>query len=303
MCNPYVGIEPRSNSRRVVRGPAFESERLVSHGYTGAEKVLAANYAPSDVVVFHRVYKRLGVEKGEERRVVAVDHANRAVVLEGKDGETVPWKPDLVAGRGRVEVYCAEDIELRAGDRIRWTRNDMRLRLVNSRTAEVASAGKDSVAFRLEDGRRLGLGWSDRQRRHLDRSWASTVHAFQGRTVDNVVAAMEANHPHLTTQKSFYVEISRARDRAELVTDDAARLREQLETVTGERVSALEGVGEASRDVPTRGMEVNEKAGRTANRGADPSTGTERDDGEPTRKDRNPAALTREKVVERDFGL
>ena len=57
-------------------------------------------------------------------------------------------------------------------------------------------------------------------------AWASTVHAFQGRTVDNVIAAMEATHPHLTTQKSFYVEISRARDRAELVTDDAKALRE-----------------------------------------------------------------------------
>ena len=25
------------------------------------------------------------------------------------------------------------------------------------------------------------------------------MHAFQGRTVDNVIAAMEANHPNLTT--------------------------------------------------------------------------------------------------------
>ena len=41
------------------------------------------------------------------------------------------------------------------------------------------------------------------------------------------------------------MEISRARDRAELVTDDAAALREQLEVVTGERISALEGIGEA----------------------------------------------------------
>ena len=64
-------------------------------------------------------------------------------------------------------------------------------------------------------------------------AWASTVHAFQGRTVDNVIAAMEANHPHLTTAKAFYVEISRARDRAELVTDDAQALKERLETVTG----------------------------------------------------------------------
>ena len=56
---------------------------------------------------------------------------------------------------------------------------------------------------------------------------------------------MEANHPHLTTQKSFYVEISRARDRAELVTDDAARLKKHLEQATGERISALEGIGAA----------------------------------------------------------
>jgi len=63
--------------------------------------------------------------------------------------------------------------------------------------------------------------------------------------VDNVIAAMEANHPRLTTAKSFYVEISRARDRAELVTDDARALKDRLESVTGERISALEGIGEA----------------------------------------------------------
>ena len=63
--------------------------------------------------------------------------------------------------------------------------------------------------------------------------------------MDNVIAAMEANHPKPTTQKSFYVEISRARDRTELVTGDAAALKEKLEAVTGERISALEGIGEA----------------------------------------------------------
>ena len=81
---------------------------------------------------------------------------------------------------------------------------------------------------------------------------ASTVHTFQGRTVDIVIAAMEARHPHLTTQKSFYVEISRARDRAELVTDDAAELRAQLQAVTGERIAALEGIGEMEREGPSK---------------------------------------------------
>ena len=58
---------------------------------------------------------------------------------------------------------------------------------------------------------------------------------------------MEANHPQLATARAFYVEISRARNRAELVTDDAQALKERLETATGERISALEGIGETVR--------------------------------------------------------
>ena len=35
------------------------------------------------------------------------------------------WKPNEIGGRrGGAEVYRAEAIELRAGDRVRWTRND-----------------------------------------------------------------------------------------------------------------------------------------------------------------------------------
>ena len=175
-----------------------------------------------------------------------VDRGNRIVHLESLDGSTVTWKPSEIGGRqGGTEVYRAESMELRAGDRIRWTRNDQSLGVVNSGLAEVLGVRNGRVTFRLEEGGTLTLTPGDAQLRHLDRAWCSTVHAFQGRTVDNVIAAMEATHPKLTTQKSFYVEISRARHRAELVTDDAGALREQLEAVTGERISALEGIGEA----------------------------------------------------------
>ena len=294
-----------------IHGPAFTGERLVSRGYTNAEKSLAANYAEGDIVAFHRPYKTLGIDKGDERRVADVDHKSHTVILEGGDGATVPWKPGRIAGRsGGAEVYRAEGIELRAGDRIRWTRNDKGLGLVNSRTAEVASVKDGRVTFRLEDGLMLDVKAGDPQLRHLDHAWASTVHAFQGRTVDNVIAAMEANHPHLTTQKSFYVEISRARDRAELVTDDARALREQLETATGERISALEGIGEAARDAPAKGMEVDAKAGRTADREAEATRDTDRGgseaagkETEPVVRNREPAAPDRGKRVEMDLGL
>ncbi len=250
-------IRERLEREGRLHGPTFKSERLVSHGYTNAEKALSGNYAEGDVVVFHRDYKRIGVDKGSARRVLGVDARRREVLLDGGADGTVRWKPGEIAGRrGGSEVYKVEGIELRAGDRVRWTRNDKGFGLVNSRTAEVVAVKSGRVSFRLEDGGNLELNRGDPQLRHLDHAWASTVHAFQGRTVDNVIAAMEATHPHLTTQKSFYVEISRARDRAELVTDDAKALREQLETVTGERISALEGIGETGRETHVRGQEA-----------------------------------------------
>ena len=283
-----------------IHGPAMEAERLVSKGYTDAEKALAANYAAGDVVAFHRPYKRIGVEKGDERRVVGVDHANRAVLLEGKEGGTVAWKPGEIGGRkGGTEVYRAEGIELRTGDRIRWTRNDTGLGLVNSRTAEVAEVRNGRVTFQLEDGRKLELGGNDPQLRHLDHAWASTVHAFQGRTVDNVIAAMEARHPHLTTQKSFYVEISRARDRAELVTDDAAELKAQFQAVTGECIAALEGIGAMERAAPEKATEAERGIEGQSVRGA----GQDREGPALPSKDREPPVPERGRGAGMDLGL
>ena len=279
-----------------VHGPSMTVERLVSRGYTNAEKTLAANYKPGDTVAFYRPNKRLGVEKGDELRVAGVDRKTRTVKLAGADGRTAAWEPNRIAARaGGVEVYRSEEIELRAGDSIRWTRNDAGLGLVNSGTAEVAAVHDGRVAFRLEDGRSLDLAPGDPQLRHRDRAWASTVHAFQGRTVDTVIAAMEANHPHLTTQKSFYVEISRARDRAELVADDRVALKEQLEAATGERIAALEAVEPDRAKGREAGLDRDRSAGRED--GALPSQERETSLGREIEQVRVP------KGVDRDLGL
>ena len=226
-----------------VSGPAREVEKLVPQRLTRAQMTVASNYAIGDTVIFNRAYKTLGVEAGDERRVVGVDRQWKRVDLTDIEGRIVKWAPDrLAAAKGGVEVYRGVAMELRAGDRVRWTRNDPGAGLVNGATATVERIERDGVRFRLEDGSAARLGDGDPQLRHLDRAWAATLHAFQGRTVDRIIAAMPADHPRLTTQQALYVAISRARDRAELVTDDAWKLADQLERATGERVAALDGV-------------------------------------------------------------
>ena len=186
-------------------------------------------------------------------------------------------------------------MELRAGDRIRWTRNDAGLGLINSATAEVAGVAGGKVTFRLGDGRMLDMAPGDPQFRHIDRAWASTVHAFQGRTVDTVIAAMEAKHPNLTNLKTLYVEISRARDRAELVTDDKAALRETLEAVTGERIAALEAVEPERAKDRAAGLDADRSAGRDG--GASESRQPERSSGADLEEAHTP------KGVDRGLGL
>ncbi len=65
------------------------------------------------------------------------------------------------------------------------------------------------------------------------------------------------------------------------MTDDAKALRERLETATGERVSALERIGEVAREAPggekMESKDAEPEAGKDAGRGEEPpESGKER---------------------------
>ena len=224
-----------------INGPSRAGAKLLSRGLTRAEAGLHSSYAEGDTVIFNRPYKRLGVEKGDERKVAGIDRQRPAVILEDARGRQVRWRPWEIAGKkGGVEAYRSGRLDLRAGDRVRFTRNDRDAGLVNGQMARVAGIEEDEVRFELEDGGTITLAEGHPSLRFLDHAWATTIHSFQGRTVDTIVAAMESGNRALVNQKALYVAISRARYRAELITDDGRKLADQLERATGERVSALD---------------------------------------------------------------
>ena len=93
----------------------------------------------------------------------------------------------------------------------------------------------------------------DRQLRHIDHAWSSTVHAAQGMTRDAAIGVLDTGHGRLTGQAALYVEASRARDRFVLVTDNRELLEEVLEENDSVRVTALEAVGD---DDPSLGAAI-----------------------------------------------
>ena len=226
----------------VLRGRTLLIERLVGLGMTRAEMADVRNYREGDTVLFNQDMVNFRVRKDEILTVTGIDRDR--LLLRHPDGRPRHVVPERGRTRYRIEVYETRPIEIRAGDRIRWTRNDRKRELVNGEQAEVEAITKDRVRLLLADGRKLSLRHDDPQLRHLDHAWSSTVHGAQGSTADGVIAVLDSGHGALTDQSTFYVEISRARDSAVVLTDNCEQLVEVLEAHTGERATALEAVGE-----------------------------------------------------------
>ena len=86
---------------------------------TRAQKCELVHYREGDVLVFHQRDYGIGVEAGDACHVIGTE--GERVLLDLSDGHVRRMRPDRRI-RYRFELYETRSIELRAGDRIRWTR-------------------------------------------------------------------------------------------------------------------------------------------------------------------------------------
>ena len=226
----------------VLHGREIEIERYVNRHLTAAQRADVRNHEPGDVVIFHSRVPPLRVDDGDACRIARAEGG--LVFLDHPSGRTVHIRPDDHWVRYRFGIYETARIRIRAGDRVRWTRNDKRHGLVNGGEAVVLGIDSRRVKFDLGGGTRLSLSRDDPQLRHIDHAWSTTVHGAQGMTRDAAIGVLDTGHGRLTGQAGLYVEASRARDRFVLVTDNRESLEEALEENAGIRMTALEAVGD-----------------------------------------------------------
>ena len=226
----------------VLHGPALEIERYVNLHLTRSQKGEVANYRSGDVAVFHHDVYGVKARAGDACRVIEAQDDGR-VLLAHPDGRERRIEP---AGyiRYRLDLYETRPMVLRAGDRVRWTRNDTKRGLINGEQARVLSIGPVNVRIETQDGREIAVARDDPQLHHLDHAYSSTVHAAQGLTCDRVIAVLDTDRGAPADQAMFYVELTRARDNAVLLTDDREALIDALETVPVDELSALRAIGE-----------------------------------------------------------
>ena len=185
----------------VLHGPELEIERYVNLHLTRSQKGDIANYRPGDVAVFHHDVYGVTAKAGDACRVLETQDDGR-VLLAHPDGRERRIDP---AGyiRYRLDLYETQPNVLRAGDQVRWTRNDTARGLINGEQARVLSIGPANVHMRTQDGREIAMRRDDPQLHHLDHAYSSTVHAAQGLTCDRVIAVLDTDRGAPADQAMF----------------------------------------------------------------------------------------------------
>jgi conjugative relaxase-like TrwC/TraI family protein len=208
-----------------LSGPAVIVESLVNKSLTRAEARDPLSYDKGDVVRFSQDYADKGVARGEAFRVEGVDPAKAAVALRSEDGRAVEWRLRQW-GAGKVQVFEAQRLELKAGDSVRFTRNDRGARRVNGARAQVTAVDAEgrTATVRGPRGQVQTLRLDNARDRHIAHGYVDTAFAAQGRTADHVIVHADSRATNLVDQKSFYVGISRAKQSATIFTNDRAKL-------------------------------------------------------------------------------
>ena len=225
-------------------GGSMELETLVPLSLTRAETGDVRNWREGDIALFNRELRHFRIRKDDACTVMEVEEDR--VRLSHGDGRPRHLKPGSEL-RYRLDLFEAKTLRIREGEQLRWTRNDRERGLANGDRLEVLETGDNALRMRLADGREMTFARNDPQLRHLAYAYASTVHAAQGQTHDRVIAVLDTGAGPLVNQQTLYVQLSRARQEAVVLTDNREQLVETLEANTGERLTALEAIGEAAR--------------------------------------------------------
>jgi conjugative relaxase-like TrwC/TraI family protein len=227
-------------------------EVLTPAALSDEEKHFARFYSKGQVVIFGRDIGSAGIARDAEYRVLGVgrEESGRQVVrLVDSNGMTVRWDPRLGQARS-INVFRREERDLAEGDRIQWRLANKELALKNAERGTVETLVGTIATIRWDRGDRsqqIDLG----QHKTWDHGYAETVFSAQSKTYARVYVLAPVGSG-LVNGQNYYTAITRARFGAKLWTEDRASLAQKLTARSGEKTSALEGLGRLDRDQQAR---------------------------------------------------
>jgi conjugative relaxase-like TrwC/TraI family protein len=232
------------------RSKEYLHEIYKNKNLTEAEKTRAYRLKAGDVISFLKNRDFIGVKKGDYCEVTKIDTKENLITIKTGMFSTETFNPIKLKGKAEknyFEVFEKEKRVLYEGDKIAFSRSIPELGVINSDNAILKKIGLLDFHLQMQDGSKkdkiIKVRRKSPEARLIDHSYAVTAHKAQGLTKNNVIAICESYRNKLTTQKNFYVEISRAVHGLTIIADDKEKVLERLEQNTGVQISAREHQG------------------------------------------------------------
>jgi len=224
-----------------------ESQTIyINKNLTESQKTKAYSYEVGDIILFNKNREGLNIKKNQYCSITNIGKDNKITIKNSQNqakNQEQTFNPESLKGKAQqiyFEVFATQNKIFRIGDKIAFHKAINKLRILNSDQAQITNISHNTITLKLESGRILNLAKSANEIKHIDHSYAITAHKAQGLTCDNVIAVVESHRKHLTTQKNFYVSISRAKQNATIITDHKANTIKLLQKNTGIDISARE---------------------------------------------------------------
>lgn len=233
-----------AEERNSQKNSKEESQTIyTSKNFTESQKTKAYHYEIDDVILFNKNIPVLNVKKHQYCKISGVNPKDNQITFKNAKNQEITLDPNNIKGKANqigFEVFHTQNKIFRIGDKIAFNKSINKLRIHNSDQATITNITKEKIAITLESGRIITFATNSNEIKHIDHSYAITAHKAQGLTCDTVIAVVESYRKHLTTQKNFYVSISRAKQNAVIITDHKANTIKLLQKNTGIDISARE---------------------------------------------------------------
>jgi conjugative relaxase-like TrwC/TraI family protein len=193
---------------------------------TGADRTWAERYQVGDVLRYSRASKETGIGKGAYAQVKSVDAPTNRLTVELHDGTERIYDPRRQQG---VSVFREEMRSFSVGDRVQFNAPANNLRVANRELGTIERIEEDGrLRLKMDGGRAVEL--DPRKHPHLDHGYAMTSHSSQGQTADRVLIHVdtELGAKDLLNSRMAYVSVSRGRYDAQIYTNNAATLGQEL---------------------------------------------------------------------------
>jgi conjugative relaxase-like TrwC/TraI family protein len=220
-------IHEELQRRGLVSNEEYRIRTLVPRqNLTGADRTWAERYEVGDVLRYSRSSKETGIGKGEYARVKSIDAPKNRLMVERRDGTERTYDPRRQQG---VSVFREEMRSFSVGDRIQFTAPANELKVPNRELGSVERIEEDGqLRLKMDGGRAVEL--NPRKHLHLDHGYAMTSHSSQGQTADRVLIHVdtELGAKALLNSRMAYVSVSRGRYDAQIYTNNASTLGQEL---------------------------------------------------------------------------